>query len=280
MSDELKPLPCPFCGGENFGYEEGSTFRWMNLYCGDCGASMEVKKADTGLECNSPVNTKRVIAAWNTRATLPQDTQAHGECDAGQDVPAEVDIASLSYARSIIAMAAELGKGRDVAVMAKIQCAFIHAIQTFATQSSSVRGECDAGQKRVDETNTSAKHVHISDNNEHIPQSSSVREREPVAWMTRKKPNGLMRNCYALPPQDYQVSLAISRGEEYVPLYTTPPDTQDIRQQAMNDAYERAAKVCDGNVAHHMLLGSLVEENVARDCGTEIRALIGKMGDA
>ena len=198
--------------------------------------------------CEFVAKSRAALAATPTEQVAVLDTQAHGECDTGQDVPAEVDIASLSYARSIIAMAAELGKGRDVAVMAKIQCAFIHAIQTFAPQSSSVHGECDDGPQRVDETNTSAKHVQISDNNEHIPQSSSVREQEPVA---------------AKPLQNVTWQAIWESGFTATPIETAPPDTQAIRQQAMNDAYERAAKLCDA--MFHAL-----------DAAKRIRALIGK----
>jgi hypothetical protein len=43
----MMPLPCPFCGGTSVTMIEGSTFRWRNMECADCGARCGEVRADT-----------------------------------------------------------------------------------------------------------------------------------------------------------------------------------------------------------------------------------------
>ena len=75
-SEELKPLPCPFCGSDKVVVEEGSTFRWVFACCDNCDAKAgEVRKqtvgAGTPQEWHEAAQ-KRAIEEWNKRAQLAQ----------------------------------------------------------------------------------------------------------------------------------------------------------------------------------------------------------------
>lgn len=61
MSDETKPLPCPFCGGEAIVDNDVVGFYWLANCpaCGACGPASETSSADA-------------IAAWNRRAPSPR----------------------------------------------------------------------------------------------------------------------------------------------------------------------------------------------------------------
>lgn len=68
MSEELKPLACPFCGHVGLGFGDGSTFRWGIASCAGCGASAGDTRReypDTGAWHQS------AIEQWNTRSPAP-----------------------------------------------------------------------------------------------------------------------------------------------------------------------------------------------------------------
>ena len=104
---------------------------------------------------------------------------------------------------------------------------------------------------------------------------------EPVAWIVMVR-GQIAEHCQPFKTKDaarhyINTTLKIlcnTSVYEIVAVYTHPQDAQAIRRKALMDA----AAICDGNVAHHMLTGSMIEENAARDCGTDIRKLIDTEG--
>lgn len=70
------PLPCPFCGGDNIGVMEGSSFRWMVACCNRCGAQSGEVRMQTIGEGSKQVwlekAQKDAITEWNYRARLAQ----------------------------------------------------------------------------------------------------------------------------------------------------------------------------------------------------------------
>lgn len=69
MTEQLKPLPCPFCGHIGLQFESGSTYRWGIASCDGCGATCgEVRR-------NYPDDGKwhaEAITEWNRRAQPAQ----------------------------------------------------------------------------------------------------------------------------------------------------------------------------------------------------------------
>ena len=76
-------LPCPFCGGED-GYRvhEGSTFRWRNLLCADCG-EMVAEARNTANPHEIPTDSTPRYAdgdeAWNVAGAYAQGLRANGD---------------------------------------------------------------------------------------------------------------------------------------------------------------------------------------------------------
>lgn len=75
MSERLKLLPCPFCGGTKIGTKGGSSYRWWLAYCGECGAQAgEVRMATL----NKPRDEaeaeakEEALQEWNKRAALSE----------------------------------------------------------------------------------------------------------------------------------------------------------------------------------------------------------------
>ena len=68
---ELKPLPCPFCGGTAVSIAEGSTFRWRELSCDACGATCGETRVQTMWSGTADEWEKQVaqdaIKDWNCR---------------------------------------------------------------------------------------------------------------------------------------------------------------------------------------------------------------------
>ena len=81
----VRPLPCPFCGGENVAVHEGTSFRWRYAGCEECGASAgEVRIQTCGEGTHEEWESEarnRAIEEWNTRAEEP--VTAGSECSAG-----------------------------------------------------------------------------------------------------------------------------------------------------------------------------------------------------
>ena len=131
-------------------------------------------------------------------------------------------------------------------------------------QDTQAHGECDAGQKRVDETNTSAKHVRISDKNEHIPQSRTVQEQALIALTQEAQGRGEHDDpakpcprCGSVREQepigylldDIELARA-KRGDAAMvfdtgkhPVYLAPSNTQIIRQNALSDCRRHVASL-------------------------------------
>ena len=71
MTDKLNPLPCPFCGDHNATLQEGSTFRWVVIQCGNCGAQCGEVRVNTMKTKEERGNKPWMdaVAEWNRRAT-------------------------------------------------------------------------------------------------------------------------------------------------------------------------------------------------------------------
>ena len=68
---ECVVMPCPFCGSDSVSFREGSTFRWMQVECNECGAScgevsVQTRGAGTVAEWNKMAEAD-ALAAWNMR---------------------------------------------------------------------------------------------------------------------------------------------------------------------------------------------------------------------
>ena len=68
---DCRVMPCPFCGSDSISFREGSTFRWMQMECDECGATCgEVRVQTLGPGTVTEWNAKAeadAMAAWNTR---------------------------------------------------------------------------------------------------------------------------------------------------------------------------------------------------------------------
>ena len=64
-------LPCPFCGGEDIDVAEGTTFRWRQARCRECGASSgEVRIQTFGSGTPEQWEAKATadaVVVWNRR---------------------------------------------------------------------------------------------------------------------------------------------------------------------------------------------------------------------
>lgn len=74
MTDQLTPLPCPFCGGTEVLITEGDNFRWRLAFCNCCGAAAGNVRCQTtgnGTKDEWEANAKkRAIEEWNRRAPI------------------------------------------------------------------------------------------------------------------------------------------------------------------------------------------------------------------
>ena len=75
MSQEFgpeRPKPCPFCGSVGIDILEGSTFRWMEARCIECGATCGEVRVQTTGEASPEERLEKAMRAalhaWNTRA--------------------------------------------------------------------------------------------------------------------------------------------------------------------------------------------------------------------
>ena len=65
-------LPCPFCGGDKVDVAEGTTFRWRQARCLECGASAgEVRIQTFGDDGNKEqweeIAERDALMIWNQR---------------------------------------------------------------------------------------------------------------------------------------------------------------------------------------------------------------------
>jgi Lar family restriction alleviation protein len=67
-----EPLPCPFCGEKSVAVVEGSTFRWVQVECLNCGAScgeVRIQTMGSGLPTDWKEQAEQdAIVEWNKRA--------------------------------------------------------------------------------------------------------------------------------------------------------------------------------------------------------------------
>lgn len=68
---EPKPLPCPFCGCEDVSFQEGNTFRWLQVVCCVCGArcgEVRIQTLGEGSKEEWEAEVKRAaVKEWNRR---------------------------------------------------------------------------------------------------------------------------------------------------------------------------------------------------------------------
>lgn len=66
-----EPLPCPFCGNTNIDVCEGTTFRWRQAICRECGGrsgEVRIQTFGDGTPEQWEQEAKReAIEAWNQR---------------------------------------------------------------------------------------------------------------------------------------------------------------------------------------------------------------------
>ena len=64
----VSPLPCPFCGDTDVAIVEGSTFRWRQVECNNCGARCGETRVRTIPPIDAAENEGFAIEEWNKRA--------------------------------------------------------------------------------------------------------------------------------------------------------------------------------------------------------------------
>ena len=67
MSEELKPLPCPFCRHVGLGFSCGDTFRWLKYEC-QCGIGSQIRYTLGSDGVDVEETQRRAVEEWNTRA--------------------------------------------------------------------------------------------------------------------------------------------------------------------------------------------------------------------
>lgn len=64
-------LPCPFCGSNSHSPVEGSTFRWAQIECNECGArSGETRRSGPHNELTDS-DVAGAYMEWDTRTPAP-----------------------------------------------------------------------------------------------------------------------------------------------------------------------------------------------------------------
>ena len=74
-SEQVQPLPCPFCGHVGVSGYEGSTFRWWHVACDGCGAQCgEVRVQTIGIQREEAIQkaTRDAVLEWNKRAPVSE----------------------------------------------------------------------------------------------------------------------------------------------------------------------------------------------------------------
>ena len=65
----MELLPCPFCGSSDIAFQEGSTFRWIEAMCQNCGATCGETRATTLGEPDEEMDKRLAATEWNRRAS-------------------------------------------------------------------------------------------------------------------------------------------------------------------------------------------------------------------
>ena len=65
----MELLPCPFCGSSDIAFQEGSTFRWIEAMCQNCGATCGETRATTLGEPDEEGDKRLAATEWNRRAS-------------------------------------------------------------------------------------------------------------------------------------------------------------------------------------------------------------------
>jgi Lar family restriction alleviation protein len=68
LDRRVSPLPCPFCGDTDVAVVEGSTFRWRQVECNNCGARCGNTRVQTIPPIDHAKNELWAIEEWNRRA--------------------------------------------------------------------------------------------------------------------------------------------------------------------------------------------------------------------
>jgi hypothetical protein len=74
-TDDLTPLPCPFCGHVGLDFKEGTTFRWLAYSCAGCGTGNETRVQTLGegtMDGWRERGERDAVEQWNTRARQHQ----------------------------------------------------------------------------------------------------------------------------------------------------------------------------------------------------------------
>jgi hypothetical protein len=104
-------LPCPFCGHVGLDFSEGSTFRWLAYWCGNCGIGGEMRMQTLGEGTREEWRAAAERDArdtWNARAALraPQTSAASPptlEADyQGLPEPTMEDVPCESWGQNVV----------------------------------------------------------------------------------------------------------------------------------------------------------------------------------
>jgi hypothetical protein len=74
-ADPVALSPCPLCGGKSgYSLSDGSTFRWWEVACKDCGEQIGECRSDQGTKLDAPKPERWVQADlhWNEAAAHAQ----------------------------------------------------------------------------------------------------------------------------------------------------------------------------------------------------------------
>ena len=88
-SEQVQPLPCPFCGHVGVSGYEGSTFRWWHVACDGCGAQCgEVRVQTIGIQREEAIQkaTRDAVLEWNKRAPVSERLASGFSAEAVENV--------------------------------------------------------------------------------------------------------------------------------------------------------------------------------------------------
>lgn len=122
MSEDLTPLPCPFCGHVGLDFKEGTTFRWLAYSCGGCGVESEtrIQTLGEGTQDGWRAQAERdAIEEWNKRAP-PREAAQPATPPEGQVWVRESDGALVMRPETFVVPAAEREAIREALVDATV----------------------------------------------------------------------------------------------------------------------------------------------------------------
>jgi hypothetical protein len=90
MTDkQIELLPCPMCGGvKGYQLSEGSTYRWWNVTCADCGRTIDDCNSDRRMKFGEPLPEKWPDAdyIWNEAGKYAEALRAQLSARQGEPV--------------------------------------------------------------------------------------------------------------------------------------------------------------------------------------------------